>query len=228
MPTPVALALAAAAGVLAGLAITAWLRRRPYRVAEEASLPTRFVGWVVPMNAFVTALMWWALSPGRPLVVPVVYVVATWGMVVLAGIDLDVHRLPDAIQLPAYPVLAVSLAACSLAAGDWPAYLRALLAGLAMFALFLVLVLVAPGGGMGFGDAKLAGLLGMLLGWLGWAHVVAATLGTFLLGGVVAVVLLVTRRGGRTSEFAYGPVLLVSAVAAIIGLSAPVVALLRR
>ena len=157
-----------------------------------------------------------------------VYVVATWVMVLLAAIDLDVHRLPDAIQLPAYPVLAALLAACSLAAGDWPAYLRALLAGLAMFCVFLVLVLIAPGGGMGFGDAKLAGLLGMLLGWLSWAHVIAATLATFLLGGLVAVVLVVTRRAGRTTEFAYGPVLLASAAATIVCLSAPAVALVRR
>ncbi len=218
MPTPASIALAAAVGVVAGVAIVVWLRRMAYRLAEEAALPGRFVGWVVPVTALVTALTWWAVSPGRPVVVPVVYVVSTWVMVVLAAIDVDVHRLPDAIQLPAYPALAVLLAACSYATNAWPAFLRAVEAGLAMFALFLVLVLIAPGGGMGFGDAKLAGLLGMLLGWLSWAHVILATLASFLLGGFVAVALLATRRARRTTEFAYGPVLLVSAVATIAGL----------
>ena len=218
MPNLAALLLATAVGALAGFAIIVRLRRLSYRLDEEASLPTRSVGWVVPVNTLVTALTWWAVTPGRPVVVPVVYVVATWVMVVLAAIDLDVHRLPDSIQLPAYPVLAVLLGACSFATGNWPALLRAVEAGLAMFAVFLLLVLIAPGGGMGFGDAKLAGLLGMLLGWLSWAHVILASLASFLLGGLVAVVLLATRRAKRSTEFAYGPVLLVSAVATIVGL----------
>lgn len=218
MATPASIALAAAVGAVAGMAIVTWLRRMAYRLAEEAALPRRFIGWVLPVTALVTALTWWAVSPGRSLVVPVVYVFATWVMVVLAAIDLDVHRLPDSIQLPAYPVLAVLLGACSFPTDSWSALLRAVETGAAMFALFLVLVLIAPGGGMGFGDAKLAGLLGMLLGWLSWTHVVVATLGTFLLGGLVAVALLVTRRAGRRSEFAYGPVLLVSAVATIVAL----------
>ena len=144
----------------------------------------------------------------------------SWLLLVLAAIDLDVHRLPDAIQLPAYPVLVILLGACSLATADLAALLRAVLAGAALFTVFFVLLLVAPSGGMGFGDVKLAGLLGLLLGWLSWQHATVAALGTFVLGGVVAAGLLVTRRADRRGEFAYGPVMVASALATIVWLPA--------
>ncbi len=48
---------------------------------------------------------------------------------------------------------------------------------------------------MGFGDVKLAGVLGMYLGYLGWAHVFAGTFAAFLLGGLWSLALLAARRG---------------------------------
>ena len=226
MVTSLTLVLVAVAGALAGGVIQAWISRQRYRRDEERSLPRSFVGWIAPVSAIASALIWWTLAGGVPLLVATVYVLATWVMVVLAAIDLDVHRLPDAIQLPAYPVTVVLLAACSLTTGDWAAMKRSLLAGVAMFALFFILVLIAPAGGMGFGDVKLAGLLGLLLGWLSWGHVLVAGIVTFLLGGVVAVALLATRRAARGGEFAYGPVMLVSACATIIFLARAVAAAL--
>lgn len=136
-------------------------------------------------------------------------------MVVLGVIDLDVHRLPDRIQLPAYPTLATLLAICSLVESEWTPFVRALVAGVALFVLYLVLAL-PPGGGIGFGDVKLAGLLGMLLGWHSWTHVLQGAMATFLIGGVVAVALLALRRKGARDEFAYGPPMLVGAAGAII------------
>ena len=218
---PLALMAVASTGLAAGLLLARLLAPRSYRIADESDLPRRSLAWVAPVTAVASVLVWWAVAPGRPLVVPVVYVLATWVMVALTAIDLDVHRLPNAIQLPAYPILTALLAACSLATGDWGALLRAVLAGAALFALFLVLALVAPRGGLGYGDVKLAGLLGLLLGWLGWPHVVLGAFGTFLLGGVVGVALLVSRRATRESEFAYGPVMLGSAWATVVVLSRP-------
>ncbi|MDN5795026.1 MAG: A24 family peptidase [Intrasporangium sp.] len=227
MPAPVAYALLVIAGVVAGLVIESRLRQRSYRLDEERSFPTRFTAWVAPVTGVLTAATWWATSPGMPVLVPVVYLASTWVMVVLAVIDLDVHRLPDRIQLPAYPVLLVLLALCSWSTDGWDDLLRAVLAGLALFAAYFVLVLVAPGGGMGLGDAKLSGLLGLLLGWLSWAHVIFATLTTFLLGGVVAVTLLIVQRAGRRTEFAYGPVMLASAAVTVVVLSGPFIDLVR-
>lgn len=215
--TSVATLLAVAlCGGVAGLLLARQLGRHSYRKPEESTLPTRSVWWVPVVTAVVSGGVWWATAPGHPALVPLAYVACSWVLVGLAAVDLDVHRLPDAVQLPAYPALAVGLGACSLAAGDLPAWGRAIACGAGMFVLFLVLVLVAPAGGMGFGDVKLAGLLGMLLGWLGWRHATVATLGTFVLGGFVAVALLLTRRAGRSDAFAYGPVMVASALATIV------------
>ncbi|WP_338752557.1 prepilin peptidase [Janibacter alittae] len=116
--------------------------------------------------------------------------------------------------MPAYPALAALLAICSYATGEWPPFARALLAGLALFLLFFVMAIL-PGSGMGFGDVKLAGLLGMLLGWLSWTQVLWATLATFLIGGVVAVLVLALGRKGRRDDFAYGPSMLLGTVTAL-------------
>jgi leader peptidase (prepilin peptidase)/N-methyltransferase len=213
--SPAATLIAAAASGVAGLVLARRLGAHPYRLADEAELPKRSAAWVAPATAVAGAVAWLSVSPGRPLLVPLVFVLCGWVMVALAFIDLDVHRLPNTIQLPAYPVLAVLLTACSWATGDWSTLLRAAGCGAALFVLFLFLAVVGPEGAMGFGDVKLAGLLGMLLGWLAWPLVVITAIATFLIGGLVGVALLVTSRAGRGSEFAYGPSMLLGALIAM-------------
>lgn len=214
MPEILALIASLATGAAVGAVLRPRLAKAHYRLPDELDRPRPASRWVVPTTAALTALVWWSVAPGQPVVVPIVYVLAAWTMVVLAFVDLDVQRLPDRIQLPAYPVLALLLAVCSYTTGDWSPFARALLAGVVLFVLFLVLAIL-PGGGMGFGDVKLAGLLGMLLGWLSWTQVMWATLATFLIGGVVAVLLLVARRKGHRDDFAYGPSMLLGAVGAL-------------
>lgn len=205
----------AAIGALVGLLLQRRLTPLTHRLPDETSLPRPTSWWVVPVTAIASGLVWWAVSPGRPWLVPAVHVLAVWVMVALAFIDLDVHRLPDRIQLPAYPTLVVLLAGSSLATDAWSTFGRALIAGVVLFVVYLVLGLM-PGGGIGFGDVKLAGLLGLLLGWHSWAHVWWATLATFLIGGLVAVGLLALRRKGARDEFAYGPAMLLGAVGGIV------------
>ena len=69
---------------------------------------------------------------------------------------------------------------------------------------------------MGFGDVKLAPVLGMVLGW--WAFSAAATglLISFLLGAVVGVAVLVSGRGDRKSAVPFGPFLLVGALVGLV------------
>jgi leader peptidase (prepilin peptidase)/N-methyltransferase len=69
--------------------------------------------------------------------------------------------------------------------------------------------------GMGYGDVKLAGLLGLYLGWLGWGPVLVGTFTGFLLGGLVGVALLVTRRAGRRTAIPFGPFMLGGAMLAL-------------
>ena len=134
----------------------------------------------------------------------------------LALIDLDVHRLPDLIVLPSYPIAFVLLLLPTVVSGQWGWLLRAVLAAVVLFVLYLVLALVSPGGGgLGFGDVKLAGLLGLLLGWLGWGPAIVSVLAAFVIGGLSALILLVAGRASRSSHIAFGPSMILGAWVAL-------------
>lgn len=128
--------------------------------------------------------------------------------VLLGAVDLAVLRLPDVLVKPGFAVGAVLLAGVALLDDAWPSLLRAGLAAAALATVYLVLALL-PGAQLGYGDVKLAGLLGLFLGWLGWGEVLIGGLLPFLLNGVVALVLLVARRVGRRTLIPYGPAMLV-------------------
>ncbi|GAA2578149.1 A24 family peptidase [Dactylosporangium fulvum] len=134
--------------------------------------------------------------------------------VALALIDLDVLRLPNAIVLPSYVVAPLLLLPAVVVERDWAAGLRGLIAMAALWVFYFVLSLVYPGG-MGFGDVKLAGVLGLYLGWLGWSSVAVGTFAAFLLGGVVGAVLLATGRAGRRTAVPFGPSMLAGALLAL-------------
>lgn len=124
--------------------------------------------------------------------------------IALTAIDLDTHRLPDAIVLPAYPVLAALLAAAAIAAGDLESAARAAAGAGILFAVYLALALISPRG-MGMGDVKLAGVIGLMLGWFGWASLAVGALAAFILGGVVGIGLIVARRASRNTGIPFGP-----------------------
>jgi leader peptidase (prepilin peptidase)/N-methyltransferase len=138
--------------------------------------------------------------------------------VALTLIDFDVRRLPDPIVLPSYVVGVLLLAPAAVAHADWSSAGRGLLAMLALFGFYLALALVYPGG-MGFGDVKLAGLLGLYLGWLGWSPVLIGTFAGFLTGGLVGAVLLVARRASRKTAVPFGPSMLAGAMLAVFAAS---------
>lgn len=128
--------------------------------------------------------------------------------VALALIDIDTRRLPNAIVLPSYVVVPVLLAVASWGADDWPAMLRAVIGGVALYAFYFVMVLVKPGA-MGFGDVKLAGILGAYLAWLGWGSFAVGAFAAFLVGGVFSIGLMVAGRAGRKSKIPFGPWMLI-------------------
>lgn len=129
--------------------------------------------------------------------------------VALAAIDLDHQRLPNAIVLPAYPVGGVLLSAASLLADDPGALLRAFISAAAMGIVYLMLALVSRG--MGMGDVKLAGVLGLFLGWLGWEHLAVGWIAGFLIGGLVGVGVLLSHRGTLKTAIPFGPWMLAGA-----------------
>jgi len=197
------------AAVLGGLT-AGWLRQRRYRRADDEVVRT-LSPWWVPVLTVLAAAAAVAVSAlnAFPVVVQATYLLALVWAVLLAVIDLEVLRLPDGLVLRAYPVVAVLLAGCSLATGDGAALLRALACAGGGVVFFLVTALLSPRSqGLGLGDVKLAGVLGALLGWLGWTEALVGLLGGFVLGGLAAGVLLVLRRVDRSGSIPLGPAML--------------------
>ena len=124
--------------------------------------------------------------------------------IALAAIDLDTHRLPDAIVLPSYGVLAALLGGAALLAGDGEAAARAAAGAGILFTLYLLLALISPRG-MGMGDVKLSGVNGLVLGWVGWSALAVGALAAFLLGGLVGLALIVLGRARRSTGIPFGP-----------------------
>ncbi|WP_127127715.1 prepilin peptidase [Georgenia sp. SYP-B2076] len=139
----------------------------------------------------------------------------------LAIVDARTHRLPDRLLLVGVAGAGALLLLAATTTGAWADLGRALLAALACLVGYLLLKLAHPAG-LGLGDVKLGGLLGLWLGWFGWAHVLSGAFAAFLLGGFFAVVLLLTRRAGRTTAIAFGPwMILGAAVATVLAVAAP-------
>lgn len=152
-----------------------------------------------------------ALRFGADAVLPAYLYLAAIG-IALALIDLDVKRLPDVITLPSYPVAVVLLGVGSL--HEPHSLLRAALGGAAMFALYFALCFAYPAG-MGFGDVKLSGVLGLYTGWLGWDVWAAGLMLGFLLGGVFGIGVVLSKRGGRKTAVPFGPFMIIGAFLAI-------------
>lgn len=134
--------------------------------------------------------------------------------IALALIDLDTHRLPNVIVLPAYVVGIVLLGISALLTGSWAALATAAVGAVATGGLYLILALARPGA-MGMGDVKLAGVVGLFLGWLGTSELVLGTVAAFVLGGIVGVGMLIAGRG-RRAAIAFGPWILAGAWVAIL------------
>ena len=119
----------------------------------------------------------------------------------LWAIDVREHRLPDRLVLPGYLVATLSIALVTLVTGVLP--VGALVSGGAYLALTLVL---SVAGGMGLGDVKLSGVLGLAAGSLSPTAALVSPVAAFVAGGVAAVVVLA--RSGPGTRIAFGPFLL--------------------
>lgn len=156
----------------------------------------------------------WGITTGRAALVPVLLYLAAVG-IALAAIDIDVHRLPNALVLPSYVVVAVLLAGASAMDGTWWPLARAVIGGAALFGFYLLLVLVHPAG-MGWGDVKLAGVLGAVLGYVGWAALVVGAFAAFVFGAILAVGVIVTRLGTGKTALPFGPFMLLGAATGVV------------
>lgn len=149
------------------------------------------------------------------------YLVLAGALIALSAIDLEHYLLPNRIL---YPVDGAAIVLLALASGlehDWGAFVRALIAGAVAFAIFFVIHLVSPRG-MGFGDVRLAFLLGLCLGWLGWGEVEGGLFAGFLYGSVIGLVLIAVKVRGRRQQIPFGPFLAAGAMTFVL-FGAPIV-----
>ena len=167
------------------------------------------------LTAAVLGLLMFRLGP-HPATAAFAYMAVVG--VALAQVDTAVRRLPDRLTLPAYPALIILLALAAAATGTWSAFGRALLAGLVLAAVYAALGLISRGQ-LGGGDIKLAGLLGLLLGWLSWGAVLAGAGLGFVLAAGAGIVLLARRQASLRTMVSFGPYMLAGALmAAVAGL----------
>lgn len=172
----------------------------------EAATAVAFVGVVGLLFAQATP----TAGAGAATAVIAAYLYFAAITIALTLIDLDTHRLPNAIVLPSYLVIGALLTLACLLGAEWAALLRAALGGVVLYAFYALLRLVRPGG-MGGGDVKLAGVVGLCLGWLGWGALVVGAFAAFLLGGIFGIALLLTRRASRRTAIPFGPWMLAGA-----------------
>lgn len=145
--------------------------------------------------------------------IPAYWYLAAIGLA-LTMIDLDVKRLPDNIVLPSYLVLGAMLTFAAVAEHDMSKLLRGAGGAVALYALYFALAFAYPGG-MGFGDVKLAGLLGAPLAFLSWPTFAVGAFGAFLIGGLAGLAVIITRHGSGKTALPFGPFMIASAFVAI-------------
>lgn len=196
-----------------------------------------------PWTEHVPAAAWWrrrsggtpaTAYPGREIVVQVgtgaLFVLVTgivgvswvlpaywWFLTVTVALtltDFDHKLIPNRILFPALAVAVPLLVVGSLADAEADRLLDAGL-GAAVYFAFLFVVALAARGGFGFGDVKLALLLGLFLGYGRWAHVVIGAVGGFLIAAVLSVALLITGVKGRKDQIPFGPSMVAASYLAI-------------
>ena len=203
-----------AAALLVAVVVGPWLAVVAARLSarDDAARPgpVRIVVLTVALGVLLAGAA--ALTGWRPATAAVAW--AAGAAVVLGAVDLASHRLPDRVTYPAYAVCAAALLVDAVVLGTWPDLLRGLLAGAAAFGVAAAAAAISPAG-LGFGDVKLLGLLGLVLGWVGWGVLLTGVFLGLLTGAVVSLALLAARRVGWRTALPFGPPLLVGAVLAL-------------
>lgn len=206
---------------LVGLAQGPFLHSWAVAVGENEALSLRPLTsgrfrWREGLTALLVGAAYWLMSRtfGLDLVL-----VAHLAMVSLTAMliitDLDHFRIPNRLLYPGGAACVVLLTGAALVEQRADALLPAMLAALIYFGLLLAVFVLAKGEGFGFGDVKLAALLGFFVGFHSLRTLAYALLITSLLGGIPAIVLLLMGRSRHTA-IPYGPPLILGAWAAII------------
>jgi leader peptidase (prepilin peptidase)/N-methyltransferase len=135
-------------------------------------------------------------------------------LLALACIDLEHMLLPKGIVYPSALIVLGLLTLAAAMTGEWHRLLVAAICAAVWFAVFFAMNAASPRA-LGFGDVRLAPLLGLGLGWFGWPYVVLGFFSANLLGAVIGIVLIATKRINRHQQIPYGVFLAAGAALAI-------------
>ncbi|HZA17293.1 MAG TPA: A24 family peptidase [Pseudonocardiaceae bacterium] len=185
-------------GAVAGAGGAVLLRRIPRGVRVPALTCGVLVAalWAVVVTWAGGLPVWWWPVP----------LVLAWSGVLLGAADVAVRRLPDALTLPAYPVVAVLLAVAAVGIGDTDLMVRAVVGALLWAGGYAAVRFIAPGA-LGGGDVKLAGSLGALTAASSWPGLLLAV----LVASVLTVVVAGPARMFGYRDVPHGPAMLAAA-----------------
>lgn len=145
-------------------------------------------------------------------------------LVTLAAVDLRVYRIPDRINFPSMAIGFAAIVGASLVEGEPGTIVGAAVGGLLYSSMLFLAHIISPRG-MGWGDVKLAWLMGFFLGWRGYepgqlllgplrAVLLGAALGS-ILGVVIGGAYAIARRSTKV-VFPYGPSLAAGCTIAVV------------
>jgi len=187
-------------------------------------IPARTL-WVELATGALYAFLWWTFGPSLRLLLSTVYLSI---LLVILVIDLEHKLVPNVIVLPAtllallaiplqlfitppifanYGFLALFARGSNGLSLPVLSMISQLIGGVVAFGIFFVVWLISPKG-MGAGDVKLAGFVGLVTAFPG---ALAAVFGSFILGGIAAILLLASGKAGRKTAIPFAPFLVIAA-----------------
>jgi leader peptidase (prepilin peptidase) / N-methyltransferase len=172
--------------------------------------------WLNAVTAMLFGIAFWRLgfSPELPAVLAFIF-----GGALLAVIDWKIQRLPTQIVYYTLAGVGAGLVFASLVTWEWVPLATAAAGGLLFAnAFFLLYVITRQFAGMviiGFGDVRLAAVLGLLLGWYGLPYVLYGAIAGNLLAALVALATCLHRRT-LVMRYAFGPPLIAGTLAVVL------------
>lgn len=194
-----------------GLPFVAWIVPGASCPACGERLARRYF-LVPPATAVLFALTAARLGAGWALPAHLLVVAS---LVAITVVDLRLKIIPNRIVYPTIFASVPLLAAAAVAGGDLDALWRALLGATLAWTGLLVVHLVSPSA-MGFGDVRLAFVLGLFLGWSSLGLVLGGLFLGFLLAAVAGVALALARVTSLKAQIPFGPFMAAGALLAIL------------
>lgn len=173
------------------------------------------IGWWQPVVEVLNALLWMAAAVRFGPSLELLAILPLFsGLLALSVIDLQTYRLPDRINLPLLLGSIPLLVVISLVQGRPDDLMWAAVGGVGYWMLLGLMWLVYPRG-MGYGDVKLARVLGLYLGWISPVLILYGLLFAGIGGSVVGLITFAVTRD-RKRGFPFGPWLAGGCVLAIL------------